>query len=560
MNRTRAPPRAHARGSVRFPQEQTLSPFKLTKYSMHQVEDVSFGFEFELPVPEPVGPEDHSAIAEPSASALAPVAPTQSRPPPNTSVKRTRSERNAARARISPSQTTRATRTPLGNTQEPARVRISDASVHSNQNDKAPSSSLLRKLPRRSSGVKRVSILEPDEDGGMIVSPADAPKPTSAPSSSPLSSSMRPRTARRSPLARSPLATEVSAEEVTESPKNAPGSGRRRTVDVTNALRSSVLLQHVAGDIDDHTEHPPSSSPLQRIAASRNGVLETSPGSNQRRSVRLSAGSSMGSLRGHGEEDELTPDGPRKRSIDFKKARFKPNGEKKASVEAAPERDVVPTETASKEQVAEESRDEKVAQRLATRKRPRRSLQPVLPELSTAPPQAENAGSTAKRRRKKDVVASPAQHQHPKPKPAKDKPAKKQASGKKVARFSTANTQEDDGTDGPAVTVTVQRFTRRAVVPNDNPDVDILGAEIPFANRSGVNAVDVLSTLCEELIDTFLIKLADNVRNAEDATARHDQRIMLRSLEAFQEELRTRLLEHVGLLGAILELRSSICD
>lgn len=533
--------------------------FQLTKYSMHHVEDVSFGFEFELPVPEPVEPEDHTTVAESSASAPAPVAPAQSRPPPNTSAKRTRSERNAARARISPSQTARPVRSAQTSPKEPARTRVSDASAYTIQSDKAPSSSLLKKLPRRSSGVKHVSILEPDEDGGTIVSPADAPKLSSAPSSAP-SSSVRPSTARRSPLARSPLVTEVSAEEVTESPKHAPGSGRRRTVDVSSALGSSVLLQHVVDDIDDPASHPPSSSPLQRIAASRSGALGVSPRNTQRRSVRLSAGSSTGSLGGHGEEDELTPDRPRKRNVEVKKARFKPNGEKRASVEAAQERAVVPMDTAGEEQVAEEIGDEEAAQRLATRKRPRRSLPSGSPGLSTAPPQAEAAGPVAKRRRKKDAVASPARQQHPKPKPPKVKPAKKQASSKKAARSSAANTQEDDEADGPAVPVTIQRFTSKVAVPNDDPDTDILGAEIPFANRSGVNAVDVLSTLCEELIDTFLEKLANNVRNAEDTATRRDQRTMLRSLEAFQEELRTRLLEHVGFFGTLLDLHSPLCD
>jgi hypothetical protein len=145
-------------------------------------------------------------------------------------------------------------------------------------------------------------------------------------------------------------------------------------------------------------------------------------------------------------------------------------------------------------------------------------------------------------------VASPAQQQQPKA--PKGKPAKKPA-GRKRRGPKAAEAADDDEADGGAVPITVHRFTKKAIVGEEEPDADILNAEIPYANRGGVNAVDVLSKLCEELIGAFSTRLEENLQNAEDTAGRREQRTMLRSLEAFQEELRTRLLEHVSCLNKL---------
>lgn len=323
---------------------------------------------------------------------------------------------------------------------------------------------------------------------------------------------------------------------------------------------SSTLLQRVLEDLDETTAHVPSSSPLQRMVIRRqSGEAER----QQRRSVRLSGGSTA---TGGDEDDELTPDRPRKRDTEVKKATFKPNGEKRARLEptSAPveKRPVEEVEKAAgdadegdegevgDEDTAKEIGDREVAQKLATRKRPRQSLPaPPSSELHSQPP--ESPEPAPKRRRRKEA-ASPARQQQPKQ--PKNKPGKKQApankkSGPKAkAKAEAPNTAADDGdeADGGSVPVTVHRFSKKPQVGEDEPDADLLNAEIPFANRGGVNAVDVLSKLCEELIAAFLARLEDNVRNAEDAAGRREQRTMLRSLEAFQEELRTRLLEHVS--------------
>lgn len=56
----------------------------------------------------------------------------------------------------------------------------------------------------------------------------------------------------------------------------------------------------------------------------------------------------------------------------------------------------------------------------------------------------------------------------------------------------------------------------------------------------------MLSTLCDELLEAYMEKLVERGRAAEDAATRREQKTMYRALEAFQEEVRTRLLEHVS--------------
>jgi hypothetical protein len=97
------------------------------------------------------------------------------------------------------------------------------------------------------------------------------------------------------------------------------------------------------------------------------------------------------------------------------------------------------------------------------------------------------------------------------------------------------------------VPVTVHRFSKASQVADGEHEQDAdRNGDIPFANRGGVNAIDVLSKLCEELIEAYMDKLEERARAAEDAATRREQKTMYRALEAFQEELRTRLLEHVS--------------
>lgn len=116
--------------------------------------------------------------------------------------------------------------------------------------------------------------------------------------------------------------------------------------------------------------------------------------------------------------------------------------------------------------------------------------------------------------------------------------------------------QEGDGT----FPITVQRFTKKIRHGNDSDnEPDILGGDaIPFAGRAGVNAVDVLAQICEELVSSFLSNLHEQARNAADAAARREVKTMMRTLELFGEELKTRLLEHTIALDTLHALRKRV--
>ncbi|KAL2158058.1 hypothetical protein VTH06DRAFT_4868 [Thermothelomyces fergusii] len=243
---------------------------------------------------------------------------------------------------------------------------------------------------------------------------------------------------------------------------------------------------------------------------------------------------------------------------------------------------------------AQEIDDTEAAQQLG-RKRPRRSLPAPSPELGSG---AVEESPLPKRRRRREAD-SPAQQQQqrakraregrpakpsrqqqqhppsppspPSPQPARETHArpkpKRQPRTKRQARKPRAAGDEDgDDEEQPSgsVAVTVQRFRKPhgagdAAETDDDPGAKALrGDSIPFANRGGVNAVDVLATLCEELIEAYMSKLEERGRAAEDAATRREQKTMYRALEAFREELRTRLLEHTIALDTLHALQKRV--
>jgi hypothetical protein len=220
-----------------------------------------------------------------------------------------------------------------------------------------------------------------------------------------------------------------------------------------------------------------------------------------------------------------------------------------------------PSKRARREEgdVAEEIDDNEAAKRLG-RKRPRHSIRPPSPEVEDyteegdAPEeptqedgQIDEPEPTRKRRRK-HASRSPAQQKQPskKPKPA---PQPKRPNGRRKKDKEAAVRDEEEH---EAVQVTVQRFTKQrpSLQAEDDSDTDILNTDIPFASRSGVNPVDVFAQACEEVIEQSLERLEAAVEAADDRPAKKELRVKMRALEAFREEISTRLLQHVSFEGA----------
>lgn len=210
---------------------------------------------------------------------------------------------------------------------------------------------------------------------------------------------------------------------------------------------------------------------------------------------------------------------------------------------------------------AEEVNDAEAA-RVLGRKRPRRSAARRSSPLLGSQDQAEgspSAGSVSKGHAEEDesgVEEPPPKRQRkkPQPSPAKQKqPAKKlrapRRKKEKVAAPRRDDTSADEmGHDDAAVIpITVQRFKKPRKRQSDDADADILAADIPYTNQKGVNVVDVLAQSSEEVIETCIEQLANALQNAEQSSARKELRVKIKALEAFGEEVRTRLLTHVSL-------------
>jgi hypothetical protein len=121
------------------------------------------------------------------------------------------------------------------------------------------------------------------------------------------------------------------------------------------------------------------------------------------------------------------------------------------------------------------------------------------------------------------------------PTTTKAKPAKKTGETRKRRRES------DDG-DNPSIEITVQSF----VHARKGGDDGLLDGGDPFANRGGETAVDVFAQVCEEVIASFMARLEQHEQTATEAAKKKESRIKMRAIEAYREELSSRLLEHVS--------------
>ncbi|OLN81695.1 hypothetical protein CCHL11_06952 [Colletotrichum chlorophyti] len=370
----------------------------------------------------------------------------------------------------------------------------------------------------------------------------------------------------------SPASRRVTADntEVEESPVDAPGSGRRRTISTSSAVASSARLQQVLSPTgENETETVPISSPLERKV--RRNTAST------RRSTLSSRGSRNSGASNEG-LDELSPDrtansvaGGQSPELSYRhdvgreeaqtqSAEEEPGPEpgpgSPADLEAAPETIVEDEEGQERDDdvsLAEEVDANEAAQRLG-QKRPRRS-----PRGPTAEPDStvieDSQEDPLPKRRRKQPQKSPAKQKQGRRKTtskAKSSPAKAAPKGRKK--------RGSDGIEGDKMlSIAVQRFTRRApLVEGGDDDADVLNLDIPFASRSGVNTVDVLAQVCDEILDASLGTLKEGIRTAEDASTKKEYRVKLRALEAYQEELRNRFLQHTIFIDTLHSLRKRV--
>ncbi|ELR03501.1 hypothetical protein GMDG_01252 [Pseudogymnoascus destructans 20631-21] len=105
-----------------------------------------------------------------------------------------------------------------------------------------------------------------------------------------------------------------------------------------------------------------------------------------------------------------------------------------------------------------------------------------------------------------------------------------------------------------AVPVTAYRMTCH---DSDSGD-DILNRAIPFASRSGVNAVDVLAQACDEFSGSAVDALGRGLEGAGSSAERREYRTKLLAVEAFAAESRWKLMELTISLDAEYAMRKRV--
>ncbi len=298
-------------------------------------------------------------------------------------------------------------------------------------------------------------------------------------------------------------------DEVTESPTGAPGSGHRHRVVESRSIQIRSQLQDVMNS--SLLEFELSSPTSQRKR--RRG--EASP--NLPSNLLIPQSSPTDQIDDEADDlNEVLPQTPNK------------------SVEDASETEEpsMPEEPDNPDAEAIDDEEAAVILRKNQGRRKSRNLPGDSPDVTGA----EISDSSIPRRKKRSRVdPDPVQQRHPK----KPKPKSKSQPSKKAPRKSFVRS-------GSPIPITVHRLRGEVVYDNSEDNVDILNAEIPRAKRGGVNCIDVLSGLCQEIVGTELQALEDGGNECEEPAMRREYKMKWNAVATFGKELQTRLLEHVS--------------
>ncbi|KAF4949012.1 hypothetical protein FGADI_9297 [Fusarium gaditjirri] len=456
-------------------------------------------------------------IAGSTPAAPAPAPPTSSaRRTPNTSAKRRRLENEpppSAQAQGSARRRSPRSRDPYDLPETSKESGAQDTTGESRE-EEAPSLDVLEEPeaepeeevepePQPESELPSPEVEAPDENEAEVELPL---LPNNEPSEQP---SQR-RSGRRS--------LEQIAQDV---------ANKRQDVRMSEAISSTTRL-HTTLQEDDA---PPSSSPLVRKVRRSEGPAIIRSRLSQRRPSRLAEQDE--------EEDELSPN----------RADHAPADDERS--DDATEEAVLEEEPAAEEDAQE--KEETVAEAIGAveaakaigRKRPRRSLPSQSPIAEPDEQAEEDTEEPASKRRRGRPSRSPATQKQPATKPKPPKPKSRTTQEKplpKQVRKTKQAAKERRVSDGSAIELTVQRFVNFKKFIKDDDGEDHLAADLPFTT-TGVTAVDVFAQACLEVIDGTVAKLLETLQNTEAKDKKKECRIKIRALEAYKEELTSRLLQ-----------------
>ncbi|KAF5714972.1 hypothetical protein FGLOB1_3275 [Fusarium globosum] len=204
-------------------------------------------------------------------------------------------------------------------------------------------------------------------------------------------------------------------------------------------------------------------------------------------------------------------------------------------------------EEAQVEQEVAEAIDDVEAAETIGRKRLRRSLpsqSPVAEPNEQA--EEEEAEEPTTKRRCGRRSGTPATQKQPatksKPTNSRSRTTQERPLLKQVRKTKKA-AKERRVSDSSAFEVTVQRFVNvKNFTKGDNEEKDHFAADLPFTT-TGVTTVDVFAQACLEVINGTVAKLFEALQITEEKDKKKERRIKIWALEAYKEELTSRLLQ-----------------
>ncbi|QYS97354.1 hypothetical protein H0G86_004587 [Trichoderma simmonsii] len=416
---------------------------------------------------------------------------------------------------------------------------------------------------------------------------------------------------RRSPT--SPRKSDIIMEEVSESPADAPGSGKRRRVPMSETLSSTVKLMGVLSS-DDGIPMP--SSPLKNKARRRSGAATAR--SSQRSAGRVYGGhdtrhladelssDNLPQLPGIDEEEELEieaeattdlvieestlaqdedeqeeqeEDQENSDGIDVEEAaRLLKRGSGRLPREPSPElgsQELEDSREMEEEELEPEPEPEPESEgESEPEPEPEEEPEPDMEEATEAEEEEEEVTvlPTPPKRKRGRPSKSPATQRQP---AAKSKPVKPVKPRKRVeaqprdaseeheepqpkkAKAKKRHSDQSEG-DGGTIEITVQRFVNHKKRGHEDDDIDPLQNEMAFVNHGGESVIDVFAQVCDEVISSTLEQLQEVAGNAEDPAKKKEYRIKTRAIEAYREELKSRFLQHAIHLNHWHSLRKRV--
>ncbi|KAL7963903.1 hypothetical protein V8C34DRAFT_266890 [Trichoderma compactum] len=402
--------------------------------------------------------------------------------------------------------------------------------------------------------------------------------------------------------------SDIIMEEVSESPADAPGSGKRRRVPMSETLSSTVKLMGVLSS-DDGIPMP--SSPLKNKARRRSGAATA-------RSSQRSAGRIYGSHDTRHLADELSSDNlPQLAGIDEEEEFVEAEAEAEATDLIIEESTLAQDEDEQEEQEEDQGNSDGIDVEEVARILKRggaRLLREPSPELGSQ--ELEDAGgieeeelepepeseresepepepeeepepdveeATEAEEEEEEVTVLPTPPKRKRGRPSKSPAAQKQPTARskpvksrkrveaqpqdasdgqeepqpKKAKAKKRHSDQSEG-DGGTIEITVQRFVNHKKRGHEDDDIDPLQNEMAFVNHGGESVIDVFAQVCDEVISSTLEQLQEVAGSAEDPAKKKEYRIKTRAIEAYREELKSRFLQHAIHLNHWHSLRKRV--